>query len=63
MLEGSEVLVEVHGSFVVDLDDGVSKTSVLLADLTKGRLLRPGICLRPHSYKDDSVPLTLASED
>lgn len=62
MLEGSEVLVAVHGSFMVDLDDGVSKTSVLLNDPTKGLLLRPGIWSRTHSYKDDCVALILASE-
>lgn len=63
MLEGSEVLVAVHGSFVVDLDDGVSKTSVLLKDPTKGLLLRPGIWSRTHSYTSDCVALILASEE
>lgn len=63
MLEGSEVLVAVHGSFMVDLDDGVSKTSVLLNDPTKGLLLRPGICSRTHSYKDNCVPSILADEE
>lgn len=63
MLEGSEVLVAVHGSFMVDLDDGVSKTSVLLNDPTKGLLLRPGIWSRAHSYKNDCVALILASEE
>ena len=63
MVEGSEVLVAVHGSFVVDLDDGVSKTSVLLNDPTKGLLLRPGIWSRTHSYTSDCVALILASED
>lgn len=63
MLEGSEVLVAVHGSFVVDLDDGESKNSVLLNDPTKGLLLRPGIWSRTHSYKDECVALILASEE
>lgn len=63
MLEGSEVLVAVHGSFVVDLDDGVSKTSVLLNDPTKGLLLRPRIWSRTHSYTSDCVALILASEE
>lgn len=63
MVEGSEVLVAVHGSFVVDLDDGLSKTSVLLNDPTQGLLLRPGIWSRTHSYKDDCVALILASEE
>lgn len=63
MLQGSEVLVAVHGSFVVDLDDGESKTSVLLNDPTKGLLLRPGIWSRTHSYTSDCVALILASEE
>lgn len=63
MVEGSEVLVAVHGSFVVDLDDGLSKTSIFLNDPTKGLLLRPGIWSRTHSYKDECVGLILASED
>ena len=63
MVEGSEVLVAVHGSFVVDLDDGLSKTSVVLNNPTQGLLLRPGIWSRTHSYKDDCVALILASEE
>jgi len=63
MVSGSEVMVAVHGSFVVDLDDGVSKTSVLLNDPTKGLLLRPGIWSRTHSYTRDCVALILASEE
>lgn len=63
MVSGSEVLVAVHGSFVVDLDDGESKTSVLLNDPTKGLLLRPGIWSRTHSYTSDCVALILASEE
>ena len=63
MLEGSEVLVAVHGSFIVDLDDGLSKTSVVLNSPTKGQLLRPGIWSRTHSYKDDCVALILADEE
>ena len=63
MAEGSEVLVAVHGSFIVDLDDGLSKTSILLNNPTKGLLLRPGIWSRTHSYTDDCVALVLASEE
>ena len=63
MLEGTEVLVAVHGSFVMDLDDGLSKTSVVLNNPTKGLLLRPGIWSRTRSYKDECVALVLASEE
>ena len=51
MTEGSEVLIALHGSFKVDLDDGVSKDCIVLSDSTKGLLLRPGIWSRTHSYK------------
>lgn len=63
MVSGSEVLVAVHGSFMVDLDDGESNTSVLLNDPTKGLLLRPGVWSRTHSYTSDCVALILASEE
>lgn len=62
LLEGMEIMIAVHGSFVVDLDDGVSKVSVLLDDASKGLIIRPGIWFRTHSYKDDGVTLILADE-
>lgn len=63
MVSGSEVLVAVHGSFMVDLDDGLSKTSIVLNNPTQGLLLRSRIWSRTHSYTDDCVALILASED
>lgn len=63
LLEGMEIMIAVHGSFVVDLDDGVSKTRVLLDDATKGLIIRPGIWFRTHSYNDDGVALILADEE
>ena len=63
LLEGMEIMVAVHGSFVVDLEDGVSKTSVLLDDVSKGLIIRPGIWFRTHSYKNDGVTLILADEE
>ena len=63
LLEGMEIMIAVHGSFVVDLEDGTSKTSVLLDDPSKGLVIRPGIWFRTHSYKDDGVSLILASEE
>lgn len=63
LLEGMEILVAVHGSFVVDLDDGTDKTSVLLNDPDKGLIILPGIWFRTHSYKDDGVSLILADEE
>ena len=63
LLDSSEIMVAVHGSFVVELDDTVSKSSVLLNDPTRGLIIRPGIWFRTHSYKEDGVTLVLAEEE
>lgn len=63
LLDSTEIIVAVHGSFVVDLDDTVSKTSVLLDLPDKGLVIRPGIWFRTHSYKDEGVSLILAEEE
>ena len=63
LLDSSEIMVAVHGSFIVDLDDTVNKTSVLLSDPSKGLMIRPGIWFRTHSYKEDGVSLILAEEE
>ncbi len=62
LLEGMEIMVSVHGSFMVDLDDGTGKTSVLLDDPSKGLIIRPGVWFRTHSYKEEGVSLILADE-
>jgi len=63
LLESNEIIIAVHGSFVVDLDDTVNKVSILLDDQSKGLIIRPGVWFRTHSYKDDGVSLILASEE
>ena len=63
LLDSSEIMVAVHGSFVVDLDDTVNQISVLLDDPSKGLMIRPGIWFRTHSYKEDGVSLILAEEE
>lgn len=63
LLDSTEIIVAVHGSFVVDLDDTESKTSVLLDSPDKGLVIRPGIWFRTHSYKNDGVSLILAEEE
>jgi len=63
LLDSSEIMVAVHGSFIVDLDDTVNKTSVLLDNPSKGLMIRPGIWFRTHSYKEDGVSLILAEEE
>ena len=63
LLDSSEIMVAVHGSFIVDMDDTVNKTSVLLDDPSKGLIIRPGVWFRTHSYKEDGVSLILAEEE
>lgn len=63
LLDSSEIMIAVHGSFVVDLDDTVNKTSMLLDNPAKGLMIRPGVWFRTHSYKEDGVSLILAEEE
>ena len=63
LLDSSEIMVAVHGSFIVDLDDTVNKSSVLLDDPSKGLMIKPGVWFRTHSYKEDGVSLILAEEE
>ena len=63
LLDSSEIMVAVHGSFIVDLDDTVNKTSVFLDDPSKGLMIRPGVWFRTHGYKEDGVSLVLAEEE
>lgn len=63
LLDSEEIMIAIHGSFVVDLDDTETKTRVLLDNPGKGLIIRPGIWFRTHSYKEDGVSLILASEE
>jgi dTDP-4-dehydrorhamnose 3,5-epimerase-like enzyme len=63
LLDSSEIMVAVHGSFIVDLDDTMNKTSILLDDPSKGLVIKPGVWFRTHSYKEDGVSLILAEEE
>ena len=63
LLDSSEIMVAVHGSFIVDLDDTVTKTSVLLNNPSKGLVIRPGVWFRTHSYKEEGISLILAEEE
>lgn len=63
LLDSAEIMVAIHGSFVVDLDDAESRTSIVLNDPSKGLMIRPGIWFKTHSYKEDGVTLILASEE
>ena len=63
LLDSKEIMIAIHGSFVVDLDDTVTKNSIVLDDPSKGLIIQPGIWFRTHSYKEDGVSLILASEE
>lgn len=63
LLDSSEIMVAIHGSFVVDLDDAENRTSIELNDPSKGLMIRPGVWFKTHSYKEDGVTLILASEE
>ena len=63
LLDSSEIMVAVHGSFIVDLDDTINKTSVILNNPSRGLVIKPGIWFRTHSYKENGVSLILAEED
>ena len=63
LLDSSEIMVAVHGSFIVDLDDTINQTSILLDDPSKGLVIKPGVWFRTHSYKEDGVSLILADEE
>lgn len=63
LLDSSEIIIAVHGSFVVDLDDGKNKKSVLLNTPEKGLILRPGVWFCTHSYNNSGVSLIIAEEE
>lgn len=63
LLDSTEIIVAVHGSFVVELDDSKTKASVLLDNPCKGLLIRPGVWFRTHSYMNDGVSLVIAEEE
>ena len=63
LLDSFEIMIAIHGSFVVDLDDTETRTSIILDNPEKGLLIKPGIWFRTHSYKVDGVSLILASEE
>lgn len=63
LLEGTEIMVAIHGSFVVDLDDGKEKGSIMLDNPGKGLIIRPGVWFKTHNYIEDGVSLILADEE
>ena len=60
-IEQLEFLVALSGSFEVSLDDGKSKTSILLNKPNKGLLIPTGIWRELESFSSGSVCLVIAS--
>ena len=63
LLEGSEIMCSMHGSFVLELYDGIDKVKIEMNDPEIGVMIRPGIWFSTHSYKDGGVSLILADEE
>lgn len=63
LLYGIEIMVAIHGSFIVDLDDGKEKCSIMLDNPEKGLIIRPGVWFKTHGYMEDGVSLILADEE
>ncbi len=63
LLDSSEIMIAIHGSFMVELDDTETKVSILLDNPEEGLIIRPGIWFRTYSYKNEGVTLVLASEE
>ena len=63
LLNGIEIMVAIHGSLVLDLDDSKDKVSIVLDCPEKGIIIKPGIWFRTHNFQDDGVALILADEE
>lgn len=63
LLEGTEIMCSIHGSFVLELFDGVDTIKIEMNNPKIGVLIRPGIWFSTYSYKDDGVSLVLADEE
>jgi dTDP-4-dehydrorhamnose 3,5-epimerase-like enzyme len=62
LLEGSEIICSMHGSFVLELYDGVDKVEIEMNNPLVGVMIRPGIWFSTHSYRNDGISLILADE-
>lgn len=57
-----EVLIAVHGSVTVDVDDGVTCWRIVLDDPTVALHVRTGVWCEENSFGTDGVLAVLASE-
>ena len=63
LLNGTEIMIAIHGSLVLDLDDGKDKVSITLNNPEKGIIIKPGVWFRTHSFTNDGIALILADEE
>lgn len=63
LLEGMEIMCSMHGSFELELYDGVDTIKIVMDNPAVGVLICPGIWFSTHSYKDNGVSLILANEE
>lgn len=63
LLESTEIMIAIHGSFDVLLDDGKNRKVITLNDAGKGLLIRPGIWFKTSDYVNDGISLILASDE
>lgn len=63
LLEGTEIMCCMHGSFVLELFDGDDTLKIKMDNPEIGVLIRPGVWFSTHSYKDGGVSLVLADEE
>ncbi len=57
-----QLIVAVHGSFTVNLDNGREKASVKLSHPWEGLIVKPGTWRTIEDYSDGGVCMVLASE-
>ena len=58
-----QVMVAIHGSFRVDIDDGLDKASYTLSKPTEGLYISPGIWREIWDFQGDAICLVTASEN
>ena len=63
LLEGTELMCSLHGSFVLELFDGVDSVKITMDNPKVGIVIRPGIWFSTHDYRENGVSLILASEE
>lgn len=59
----SEIMIAIHGSFVVELFDGQFTKEIQLNNSSKGLFIPSGIWFRTHSFSIDAICLVLASTE